>query len=114
MPARPGSLGAMDDQPEQPAQSAQFGGAGEDPTVAADEAPVRTGVARVDEVLAAVEELEERPIEEHVGVFETAHDELRRALDADPNPGPHPGPRPGAPIRSEGSPSAATPDDEPA
>ncbi len=42
---------------------------------------VRTGVARVDEVIAAVEELEERPLEEHVAVFETAHGELRRALD---------------------------------
>jgi hypothetical protein len=32
-------------------------------------------------VIAAVEELEERPLEEHVAVFETAHAELRRALD---------------------------------
>ena len=30
----------------------------------------------------SVEELEDRPLEEHVGVFETAHDQLRRALDA--------------------------------
>ena len=43
---------------------------------------LRTGVPGVDEVIAAVEELEERPVEEHVGVFETAHDQLRRALDA--------------------------------
>jgi hypothetical protein len=43
-----------------------------------------TGMDRVDEVIAAVEELDERPIEEHVGVFEHAHDELRRALDAQP------------------------------
>lgn len=42
---------------------------------------VRTGVSRVDEVISAVEELEERPLEEHVAVFETAHGELRRALD---------------------------------
>ncbi|MEV7432061.1 MULTISPECIES: hypothetical protein [unclassified Nocardioides] len=48
--------------------------------------PVRTGVERVDQVIAAVEGLEERPLEEHVGVFETVHDELRRALDADPGP----------------------------
>lgn len=47
---------------------------------------VRTGVEHVDEVIAAVEELEERPIEEHVGVFETAHDQLRRALDASDAP----------------------------
>ena len=42
---------------------------------------VRTGVDGVDEVIRAVEELEERPLEEHVGVFEAAHSELRRALD---------------------------------
>jgi len=48
---------------------------------------VRTGVSRVDAVIEAVEQLEERPVEEHVGVFEAAHDELRRALDAtDPDP----------------------------
>jgi hypothetical protein len=42
---------------------------------------VRTGTDRVDEVIRAVEELEERPIEEHVGVFESAQVQLRRALD---------------------------------
>ncbi len=42
---------------------------------------VRTDVAEVDEVIRAVEELEERPIEEHVGVFEAAHQRLRQALD---------------------------------
>jgi hypothetical protein len=51
---------------------------------AGDAEQVRTGVDTVDAVIAAVEELEERPIEEHVGVFETAHDQLRRALDAQP------------------------------
>ena len=51
---------------------------------------VRTGVPRVDEVIAAVEELEERPIEEHVGVFETAHERLRRALDAEAAAGQQP------------------------
>ncbi|MDX6372660.1 MAG: hypothetical protein QOD98_1648 [Nocardioidaceae bacterium] len=55
---------------------------------------VRTGSDRVDEVIRAVEELEERPIEEHVGVFESAQVQLRRALDdpgdaddADDHPG---------------------------
>ena len=47
---------------------------------------VRTGVDQVDEVIRAVEELEERPIEEHVGVFESAQVQLRRALD-DPGHG---------------------------
>ena len=57
---------------------------------------VRTGSDRVDEVIRAVEELDERPIEEHVGVFESAQVQLRRALD-DPgdddveHPDDHPG-----------------------
>jgi len=42
---------------------------------------VRTGTDGVDDVIRAVEELEERPIEEHVGVFESAQVQLRRALD---------------------------------
>lgn len=43
-----------------------------------------TGVDQVDEVVAAVDGLDDRPIEEHVAVFEHAHDQLRRALDAHP------------------------------
>ena len=46
---------------------------------------VRTGTPEVDEVITAVEELEERPLEEHVGAFETAHEQLRRALDTPPD-----------------------------
>jgi hypothetical protein len=42
---------------------------------------VRTGSDRVDEVIRAVEGLEEQPIEEHVAVFESAQVQLRRALD---------------------------------
>ena len=57
----------------------------EDPELR-DAEPVRTGLESVDGVIAAVEGLEERPIEEHVGVFETAHELLRRALDAQPAP----------------------------
>ncbi|MCW2843109.1 MAG: hypothetical protein JWN22_1025 [Nocardioides sp.] len=50
---------------------------------------VRTGMDDVDAVIAAVEELEDRPVEEHVGVFESAHEQLRRALDHQPGrPGP--------------------------
>ncbi|WP_182526751.1 hypothetical protein [Nocardioides dongkuii] len=49
--------------------------------VSADDQGVRTGVEQVDAVLAAIAQLEERPIEEHVGVFEAAHEQLRRALD---------------------------------
>ena len=43
--------------------------------------PVRTGVDRIDEVIRAVEDLDQQPIEEHVAVFESAHGRLRRALD---------------------------------
>lgn len=42
-----------------------------------------TGVARVDAVLETLDRLDELPLTEHVGVFEAAHTELRRALDPD-------------------------------
>ncbi|WP_036489179.1 hypothetical protein [Nocardioides sp. Iso805N] len=46
--------------------------------------PVRTGVTAVDEVLAAVDDLSDAPVEQHAAVFGSGHDALRRALDADP------------------------------
>jgi len=49
-----------------------------------------TGVPAVDEVLERVSRLGERPVSEHVEVFERAHEQLRRALDAQPDAGPHP------------------------
>jgi hypothetical protein len=49
-----------------------------------DEEQVRTGNERVDSVVAAVEQLRDRPVDEHVAAFEQAHDELRRALDDEP------------------------------
>jgi hypothetical protein len=52
--------------------------------VVADMERVRTGDDRVDSVIAAIEGLEGRPVEEHVAAFEQAHDELRRALDGSP------------------------------
>ncbi len=45
-----------------------------------------TGVAAVDQVLVTVEGLSDRPLAEHVEVFERAHEQLRQALDADPEP----------------------------
>ena len=67
---------------EDPAYPGQEVPGPEDPeSVPPEPERVRTGVPEVDEVIVAVEELEDRPIEEHVGVFETAHDQLRRALD---------------------------------
>jgi len=47
-----------------------------------DGGTLRTGDPRVDRVLAAVDAAGERPLAEHVAVFEQAHDQLRRALDA--------------------------------
>jgi hypothetical protein len=49
-----------------------------------DDAPTRpaesTGHPAVDEVLRSLEGLDGRPVDEHVAVFEQAHDVLRRAL----------------------------------
>lgn len=41
---------------------------------------VRTGHPAVDQVLASLEGLEDRAVEEHAAVFEAAHDALRSAL----------------------------------
>ena len=45
-----------------------------------EEAPQATGHPAVDEVLRSLETLQDRPVDEHVGVFEQAHDQLRRTL----------------------------------
>ncbi|GAB2452505.1 hypothetical protein GCM10027062_36530 [Nocardioides hungaricus] len=71
---------------EEPAFPTPAEDPGEPETVPPEPERVRTGVAGVDEAIIAVEELEERPLEEHVGVFETVHDRLRRALDAGDDP----------------------------
>ena len=47
-------------------------------------APAPTGIASVDAVLDLVAGIAERPLAEHAAVFEEAHSELRRALDAQP------------------------------
>ncbi len=43
-----------------------------------------TGHAAVDEVLESLESLGDRPVTEHVAVFEQAHEQLRRALSGQP------------------------------
>jgi hypothetical protein len=48
-----------------------------------DAEPVRTGDARVDAVLAALDGLDDRPVSEHAVVFEQAHEQLRSALEPD-------------------------------
>jgi hypothetical protein len=40
-----------------------------------------TGHPAVDAVLASLAALEDAPVHEHVAVFESAHESLRRALD---------------------------------
>lgn len=72
---RPMTLDPNTDVPEPDEQSGDT-----EPEPATPER-VRTGSDRVDNVIRAVEELEDRPIEEHVGVFESAQVQLRRALD---------------------------------
>ncbi|MDR7255835.1 hypothetical protein J2X46_004854 [Nocardioides sp. BE266] len=47
-----------------------------------------TGVDSVDRVLADVATVADRPVGEHVEVFERAHEQLRRALDAQPDAAP--------------------------
>ena len=49
----------------------------------------RTGTPEVDAVLEDVEAVAERPVTEHVAVFERAHERLRGALDrpAEPHAG---------------------------
>jgi hypothetical protein len=48
---------------------------------------VRTGLDGVDSVVDDVARLAGQPVEEHVAVFESAHERLRRTLD-DPEPDP--------------------------
>lgn len=56
----------------------------EDVRAAPDYEP--TGVESVDRVLAEVAAVVDAPVGEHVQVYERAHDQLRRALDAQPGP----------------------------
>ena len=50
-------------------------------TSIADGEPERTGVEEVDDVLTSLQGLDDRPVEEHPAVFESAHEQLRQALD---------------------------------
>jgi hypothetical protein len=70
----------MSQQPDPPAENHP------EPRSAEAE-PVRTDNPRVDAVLDAVEQVEQRPVDEHVAVFEDAHRELRAALDDIDGPG---------------------------
>jgi len=65
-----------------PGSGGNLAGMTEEPVVA----PAATGISSIDMVLDLVAGLDTRPLEEHAAVFETAHSELRRALD-DPDLG---------------------------
>jgi hypothetical protein len=54
--------------------------------LAAEDAPMRTGVPSVDGVLSEIDELDELPLDQHLAAFERAHDTLRSALDAPTEP----------------------------
>ena len=47
-----------------------------------DDEPVRTGDPAVDGVLDQMGDLDDLAVDDHVAVFEQAHEQLRRALDA--------------------------------
>lgn len=61
---------AVDAAPDLPAEDAVAAGS------------TSTGHPAVDEVLRSLEDLESRPVDEHVGVFEQAHESLREALSS--------------------------------
>ena len=67
-----GSVSDMIDEQEQQA----------DPVAPEPEEPVRTGNEAVDRVLETLESLDEAPVDDHVAVFERAHEQLRAALDS--------------------------------
>jgi hypothetical protein len=72
-------------QPEQPADEAEQPAV--EPPVAEEPA---AGHPAVDEVLRSMERLDARPVDEHVAIFEQAHESLRRTLaegDAGDRPG---------------------------
>jgi hypothetical protein len=53
---------------------------GQVPTYDGRQDPSLTGNHTVDEVLRSMQGLQDRPVEEHVAVFEAAHEKLRAAL----------------------------------
>lgn len=66
------------------------------PDDAGIDAPTTTGVAAVDQVLRAVEQIHDLPLGEHLAAFERAHEALRLALDV---------PTSGAPTTEPGDPA---------
>ena len=62
----------MSDQPDEDATA--------DIADGEESAPASTGHPAVDEVLRSLDQLDGRPVDEHVAAFEGAHESLRRTL----------------------------------
>lgn len=58
------------------------------PSAAPERVPAETGNAAVDAVIAGLSGLGDAPVDEHVVLFERAHEQLRSALDAPAGPRP--------------------------
>jgi hypothetical protein len=86
---RTGSLGDMTEEPvDEPGTEDSSGEVISDLEASVGETEhVHTGVDRVDSVVDDVTRLAGQPVEEHVAVFESAHERLRRTLD-EPQPDP--------------------------
>jgi len=76
----------MTEQRDQPGPDEWEEGSGQVASATAAPEPQPTGLPHVDEVMRAVGMLEERPLEEHIGVFEAAQAQLRQALDTETDP----------------------------
>jgi hypothetical protein len=74
------------DQPDQMDETDESRDAHPVESPPAAEAPTHTGVPSVDAVLAEIDDLDDRPLEEHLATFERAHQALRSALDERPEP----------------------------
>jgi hypothetical protein len=69
------------DQPDRMDETDQSRDAHPDESSSAADGPTSTGVPSVDAVLAEIDDLDGRPLEEHLATFERAHQALRSALD---------------------------------
>ena len=88
-PNRTGTLGGMTEEPVDEHGTEESSGdvVNDLEGTVAETEPVHTGLDRVDSVMDDVARLTGEPVGEHVAVFESAHERLRRTLD-DPEPDP--------------------------
>lgn len=77
------SMGSPESSPENSPENSPASSPENSPASSSEGSPASgdTGHPAVDEVLRTIERLDERPVEEHVAVFEQAHETLRRTLD---------------------------------